>query len=246
MTVLSDKITATSAELLSTPWATRDGQVVPSTDSVAFKNGAVKIEATYLYADLADSTKFQKLHTPEFAARVMRMYLSGACEIIRNAGGSIKSFDGDRVMGIFVGNQMRNTAARVGLRINWLVDTVINPQIKQVFEHHKQTPWVVTHGVGIDCGEAFITRAGVRNKEGTTNHNDLISIGAAPNIAAKLSARRGTDYGPVWITNRVYDFLNEGSKLGGTAKANMWTGPIETEAGPHAVHIYKSGWRWTP
>lgn len=52
MTVLSDKITATSAQLLSTPWATRDGQVVPSTDSVAFKNGAVKIEATYLYADL--------------------------------------------------------------------------------------------------------------------------------------------------------------------------------------------------
>ena len=41
--------------LFTTTFNERDGQVVPTTQDVALKDGAVKIEATFLYADLAGS-----------------------------------------------------------------------------------------------------------------------------------------------------------------------------------------------
>lgn len=240
MTVLSDKIAASSKTLWSVAWNERTGQVVPSTESIAHANGAVKVEATYLYADLADSTEMQKLYGSDFAARVHRMYLGGASEVIRAMGGTIKSFDGDRVMGIFMGKSMRNDATNAALKINWVVQEVIN-KLTLNRKRANGTHWTVEHGVGIDCGEALIVRAGVRNKPGGANHNDLISIGAAPAIAAKLSGLRRVG-GPTIITDNVYQYLNETTKLGGTEKKNMFRGPVTRDIDPYKVPTYTSTW----
>lgn len=243
MSVFGDKVQGRLEDLMSTAWSIRDGQVVPKTDDVALKNGAVKLEATYLYADLAQSTLLQKRYKPEFAARVVRMYLAGASEIIRNRGGSIKSFDGDRVMGIFIGDSMRNDAVSAALNINHMVEEMMNPIIKRRLEASKSTPWVVTHGIGIDSGPAFIARGGVHNRAGEHNHNDLISIGEAPNIAAKLSGLRGAERGPITITARVFPYLNDAQKFGGTPKKSMWRDAKTVLAGPHSVSVRQSGWR---
>lgn len=80
------------------------------------------------------------------------MYLNGTSQIIRNNGGSIKSFDGDRVMGIFVGGNKRNTAAKTALQINWLVSQCIAPIVKERLKD-QTTKWTVTHGVGVGVGE---------------------------------------------------------------------------------------------
>lgn len=242
---LATSIEQSVQAILDEPWVVRNGNVVPATDSVALKNGAVKIDAAYLYADIADSSELQKLYPQEFAARVIRMYLRGACDIIRDSGGSIKSFDGDRVMGIFIGNSKRTSAADAALKINWLVEKAINPLLKSK-PRANGSFWRLEHGVGIDVGDAFIARAGVNNRTGEHNHNDLISIGVAPNVAAKLSGMRGTEAGPLIITKAVYDRLAESSKFGGTPRKLMWTGPTTTTAGPHQVSVYKSTWMRTP
>lgn len=39
-------------------WSVRKGQVVPNTDSIVLNGGAVELEAAYLYADLANSSKW--------------------------------------------------------------------------------------------------------------------------------------------------------------------------------------------
>ncbi|WP_207549168.1 adenylate/guanylate cyclase domain-containing protein [Mycobacteroides chelonae] len=57
----------------------------------------------------------------------------------------------------------------------------------------------ISHRVGIDTGESLIVRGGARN------NNDLISVGAAPNIAAKLSDLKNGH--TTYITDRVYDEL---------------------------------------
>jgi class 3 adenylate cyclase len=246
LTALSDKIALRATTLLQEAWQTTDGSGVPKTQDVALKNGAVKIDAAYLYADLAQSTLLQKRYKPEFAARVVRMYLAGACELIRAKGGSIKSFDGDRVMGIFVGDSMRNDAVDTALKINWYVDQVLNPQIKKRLESSNSTVWTVTHGIGIDSGPAFITRAGVHNRSGEHNHNDLVSIGAAPNIAAKLSGLRGPEAGPITITANIYSMLNDAQKKGGKPTRHMWGDAKDVQAGPHLVSVRQSGWRRTP
>lgn len=243
MSAFGDKVQCRLDNLMSVAWSIRDGQAVPKTEDVALKNGAVKIEATYLYADLADSTLLQKRYKPEFAAKVVRMYLAGASEVIRELGGSIKSFDGDRVMGIFVGKSMRNDAVNAALKINHMVDQMMNPVIKRRLAASNSTLWVVTHGIGIDSGPAFIARGGIHNRSGEHNHNDLISIGEAPNIAAKLSGLRGSERGPITITSRVYQYLNDAQKFGGTPKEHMWRDAWNVMAGPHTVSVRQSGWR---
>ncbi|MFJ4207967.1 adenylate/guanylate cyclase domain-containing protein [Paenarthrobacter sp. NPDC089675] len=242
MTVLSDKIATNAKTLWTVAWNERTGQVVPSTDEIAHSNGAVKVEATYLYADLADSTEMQKLYGSDFAARVHRMYLGGACEVIRAQGGEIRSFDGDRVMGIFMGKRMRNDATSAALKINWVVCEVIN---KLTINRKRSNGdwWKVSHGVGIDSGEALIVRAGVRNRPGGSNHNDLISIGAAPAIAAKLSGLRNVG-GATIVTDNVYRYLQDSTKLSTKDKTNMFKGPQTRDVDPYKVTTYTSSW-WT-
>ena len=55
MTIKDDIISDISG-VITQPWNIRDGQVVPNTEDVALAGGGVKLQATMLYADLADST----------------------------------------------------------------------------------------------------------------------------------------------------------------------------------------------
>lgn len=232
MSVKSDDIEARIGNILGEPWVIEDGRVVPKTEDVSQKNGGKRLEATYLYADLADSTLLAKRFVPEFAAKVIRMYLRGAVDGIRHKGGHIRSFDGDRVMGIFIGDRRRNNAFEAALHINWAVHQVINPQLEERLKTSTAS-WVVNHRVGIDDGKTLIVRGGARDS------SDLVSIGTAPNIAAKLSGIRG-ESGSITVTDRVYNFLLESNKVHeGRA---MWGSSTVRTLGPHSVTTHSSSW----
>ncbi len=84
----------------------------------------------------------------------------------------------------------------------------------------------IRHCAGVASSEVLVVRGGVLGS------NDLVFIGSAPNIAAKLSAMRSTTYRS-WITKGVDDRLNEESKYAtkNGVKTNMWTAGPETMAG---------------
>jgi class 3 adenylate cyclase len=241
-----EDVRSRTASILSEDWAIRDGQVVPKTGDVAQKNGAVRLDATFLYADLAGSTALQKSYKDTFAAKAIRMYLGGAASIIRRRGGSIKSYDGDRVLGVFVGSSMRNDAVKAAFAIHWLVRQVINPMVKQRHEATKTTPWVARHGIGIDTGTAFVARAGVRNSSGEHTHNDLTFVGRAPNVAAKLSALRGNDAGPIIITHDVYRFLKLEQKKHLNRDIDIWGAAKTERVGSHSLQLYRADYWRTP
>jgi class 3 adenylate cyclase len=94
-----DDLTKIVGDSLKTPWNSRDGQVVPETEAVALSDGAVKLAATMLYTDLADSTDLA-MWDRRVAARVCKSFLECSTRLIRARGGSVRSFDGDRVMGV--------------------------------------------------------------------------------------------------------------------------------------------------
>ena len=94
--------------ILNTTWNIRDGQVVPKTEDVALSNGAVKLDAVFLYADLFHSTELQRKFRNTMVAKVVRAYLSSMSKLIKDHGGEVRSFDGDRVMGVFIGGS-KNT-----------------------------------------------------------------------------------------------------------------------------------------
>lgn len=234
-------------KILNEEWNTRDGRAVPHTNDIALKNGAVEVEAAFLYADLAGSTALQKGYKATFAAKAIRMYLAGASAIIRNFEGDIKSFDGDRVMGVFTGDSKCNNAVKAAYMINWLVTEVINPLVKDRHEKNgTDSVWAAQHGVGIDVGPTFVARAGVRNASGETTHNDLIFTGRAPNVAAKLSALRGAQAGPVVITKDVFDRLEQAQKVYQKSDRNVWRTPTVGGIGPYSLSLYRTSYWRTP
>ena len=221
-------------DIFYAPWDIKAGVKVPKTEDIVMKNGGRRVDATYLYADLAGSTKLAHTMLPETTATIIRAYINTAARIIRNFGGEIRSFDGDRVMGIYMGGDKNQKAVRTALAINWAVNDVIRPAIAAKWTD-VSTSYAVSHGVGIDTGQALIVRGGVRD------NNDLISIGHAPNGAAKLSDYRGS---PISITKAVYEDLNDGLWYADDGRTRMWTSSDGRQALGSYSPCYHSNYQW--
>jgi len=234
---MEDELTKAVDSIIKGGWDLRAGQVIPETDAIALGNSGVTLEATVLYADLADSTELA-LFDQEIAAEVYKAYLLGTSRLIKAAGGEIRSFDGDRVMGVFIGNSKNTSAAKAALKINYFFTTVLQPAFLAFYERLKTSPFKFAQSVGIDTGDIRVARAGVRND------NDLIWVGRAPNIAAKLSSIREEGYSS-YITEAVYNKLHDSAKLFNGQR--MWEGRTWSKGEPYGTSaVYRSCWWLKP
>lgn len=212
-------------------WVARDGQKVPEPEDIGLEgNNAVNLDATVLYADMADSTGLVDGYKPMFAAEIYKTYLAGTSRVIRDNGGEITAFDGDRVMAVFIGDSKNTSAAKTALRINSYV-TELNSAIKAAYPN---TAYTLRQSVGIDTSNLFVARTGLRK------YNDLVWVGRAANYAAKLCSLGDATY-PTHITEDVFTKLADESKYGGDNRKLMWEKLIWNKTG--AV-IYRSSWTW--
>ena len=219
------------AGIFKESWSKRDGTVIPDTDSLALNNNAVNLtETSVLYADMAESTELVNTKTPHFAAEVYKAFLVCCARIIRKNDGQITAYDGDRIMAIFDRYEHRSDAAKTALQINYAVKKIINPAIKS---QYPDSTYELKHAVGIDSSDLFVAKIGIRN------NNDLVWVGRAANYAAKLCELRDDTY-PSWITDTVYDRLNNDSKL--AKGVNMWKEMVWNARGKH--RIYCSSYWW--
>jgi adenylate cyclase len=232
---LTDELSQDVDTILRQEWNVRDGQVVPTTDSIALAGGAVKMDVTMLYADLADSTELAMQYDKRIAAKVIKCFLTCSSRIIRSHDGDIRSFDGDRVMAVFVGNRKNSSAAECALNINYAVTQIIKPKLEAKYEKLKTGGYKIAHCVGVDTSEVLVIRGGIRN------HNDLIWIGQAPNVAAKLSVIRNSPYYS-YITEDVYKKLNDEAKYSQSTKEDMWEKRINWTEVKGVSTIYRSSW----
>jgi class 3 adenylate cyclase len=214
------------------PWTVRGGNVIPDPEDISLDNTAVQFaKATILYADLAGSTKMVTSKIWQFASEIYKNYLYCCSRLIRNEGGEITAYDGDRVMGVFIGDYQSSSAAGCALKINYVVREIINPAIKK---QYTSSAFQVSQCVGIDVSEIRVARTGVRGD------NDLVWVGRAANYAAKLSDL--SSEGPTWITEAVYSRLSDGLKYGGSDRKDMWEKRSWTPMG--GMTIYRSTWQW--
>lgn len=228
---LSEDLANEVKNIFATSWQDRDGQKVPETENVKLGNDAVKLQATVLYADLAESTNLVNGYKAWFAAEVYKSYLHCASKIIRDEGGVITAFDGDRVMGVFLGDSKDTSAARCALKINHAVLQIINAAIKAKFPN---TPFSVKHSVGVDTSPLFVARTGIRGS------NDLVWVGRAANYAAKLCSLRESNYAS-YVTSDVYDNMADVVKI--NSNRSMWERRTWTEK---KITVYRSNWMWKP
>lgn len=225
-------IESSVADIFNAAWNITDGRVVPTTEDVVLKNGGKRVEATYLYADLAGSSKLAHTMKKETTATIVRAYINTASRILRQYGGEIRSFDGDRVMAIFMGDDKNQKAVRAALGINWAVEKVIAPAIESKWTDVSKS-YTVSHGIGIDTGEALIVRGGVRD------NNDLISIGDAPNDAARLSEYRGAR---INITAAVHNDLPDDHKTFSNGGAVWWSSNGYTALETFTTLYHSNAW----
>jgi class 3 adenylate cyclase len=206
---------------------------VPETDDIALADGSVNLTATMLYADLADSTEMA-MHDLKMASKVYKCFLATCSRIIRSSGGQIRSFDGDRVMAIFLGDHKNTNAAKCGLKINYAFLKILKPKFEAKYNVLKNGTIKLAHCVGIDTSEIMVVRGGIRN------NNDLLWVGRAPNIAAKFSSVRNSPY-HTYITGIVYNSMNDSSKS--FENKNMWN---KVTGSLHGIsEAYASSWTWT-
>jgi class 3 adenylate cyclase len=218
--------------IFSAQWSTREGQVVPEPAALKLSNDAVYFKrATVLYADLMGSTQLVDGRSWHRAAEVYKAYLYCAAKMIRAEGGTITSYDGDRVMGIFIGDPQCTPAARCALKLNYVVQKVLNPAFKQEYADESL---VISQVVGIDVSSINAARTGVRGG------NDIVWVGRAANYAAKLCDLR-TDGMRTWITKAVHDSLS--SELKSTNGAAMWKSYQWSQNNNQPV--YGSTWTWS-
>jgi class 3 adenylate cyclase len=234
MALLED-LTSEASRILDQPWNIRDGQVVPRTENVLLAGGAVKLTPVMLYADLADSTLLASKFDRGVATKVIKSFLAASCRIIRAHDGHIRSFDGDRVMGVFLGERMNTRAVIAAMQINYTVTNILRPKLQQKFASLAQGGYTMRHAVGIDRSDVLTARSGIRD------NNDLIWVGRAPNIAAKLAAFREGNYN-TFITKTVYDALADDGKISKSGEA-MWEERNWPKAPfPEVATVYRSEW----
>jgi len=227
---LSDDIRKEVRTIIRSAWSVREGTKIPDVDELKLGNEAVTFETVVLYADMADSTALVLGYKPEFAAEVYKSYLISCCRVIAKNNGEITAFDGDRVMAVFFEGAKNTNAAKTALNINWCT-RMVNEELK---DFYKTTQYTVKQAVGIDSGKLFVAKTGVRGA------NDLVWVGSAANLAAKLCELRD-DYYVSWMTDTVYNtILDEAKYVDGK---NMWTMKSWSAYGRT---VYTSGYSWEP
>ena len=190
--------------VLGTSFSERDGRVVPSTADIT-NTQAVKLEGVFLYADLAGSASLAQHCHWDTTAKVIRAFLDCSSRVIRFHGGTIRSFDGDRVMAVFIGDNKNTSATKCAREIFYCVDRILQPKASSRFRSISTAGIKIRCCVGVDRSVSRAVRAGIRSS------NDLIWIGRAPSMAAKLSDIRSYPH-CVYIHKDVYNRLSAEEK----------------------------------
>lgn len=216
------------------------GRVIPDVDDIAFGKNGNEIELAMLFIDIRESTKIVDGLRRTTAARMYKSFLWGVAKIARLNDGELRSFNGDGVLVVFIGNNKRTNAAKAALQMSWFAQKVLKPKLDTVFQNNQSLQGQgieFDFGIGIDVGKVLVVRGGIRGE----NNNDLVWVGNATNYAVKLSGLSKDGY-HIYISDDVYKNMDKSSKFGGSPEKDMWESRTWTDV--DGITIYRSNWTW--
>jgi class 3 adenylate cyclase len=236
MTFLDDIDKSISA--IREPWDVSTAQVnskdVPDESKLVGTNASM-INAAYLYSDIVNSSGLMAVANEEAVASVMAAFLKVSVRVIRFHEGHIRSFDGDRVMGIFTGPRKASRAVSAALQINYAVNVLLDPKVQAQFKSIRDSSWKLRQMSGISTSKALMVKVGIRN------NSDLLSTGVAPNLAAKLSELRLGDGNSIAISKGTYKAIENSEKY--SKGLDMWSGPRSISVGDRTYSYYSTRYR---
>ena len=235
---LVDRVTRDVSGILRSRWKMRNGRGIPTTDDIPLIGGGMTLNATFLYADMAESSRFAQELDARVVAKILKGFLTVSSRLIAAGKGRVIKFDGDRVLGMFHGNSKETRAALCGFQINWAVKNIIRKKFESSYALEGRG-FRIRHAVGIDSSDVLVVRTGLRR-----SRHDLVSVGRSPNMAAMLSELREQPY-RTFVSSRVYENLEEKARNGGNGRADVWEERPWYYLGKAKV-VYQSQCKWWP
>jgi adenylate cyclase len=225
---LKEELTNKIESFFNDPYVVKETSIVPDTDysKLTFGNTGLTSEFAFLFVDIRKSSKLHETFGYEKAARVYQSFHEINVRIILANAGNIRSFDGDRTMGVFAGDYKNSNAVKAGMSIMWAIRNILNPKLSSN----------VLCGIGIDYGKILITKVG---KGSNPNNYDLVWVGPAANYASHLSTEANDT---IIISDRSYKKLNDTRKI--SNGNNMWRQIQLTLKNKQQIICYESGYSW--
>jgi class 3 adenylate cyclase len=206
------------SEYLEGDYKTYKPEGVPKPEDIPLGNEAAKIEATALFIDIRQSSNITNTFRRQTAAKMVKGYFDGSVRIIRVHNGEVRSFNGDGMLGLFVGGSRSTNAVKAAMQIDWFVGNVLKPEIARYFEDNQGASdqgLEFNVGCGLDDGHIFAVRVGIR---GT---NDVAWVGRCTNTAAKVASDVSRARN-IAITRAVYERINKSHKYDTSGK-HIWS-----------------------
>jgi class 3 adenylate cyclase len=220
---LKNKIRAFAKE----PYTVDETTIVPDTDysKLTFGNKGVTCDFAFLYIDIRNSSKLHEKYGFIKAAKIYQSFHEINVSIINNNSGSVRAFDGDRVLGVFAGSTKNGNAVLAAMKIQWAIRNLLNPTLETQ----------ITCGAGIDYGKTLVTKIG---KGRDNNNNDLIWLGKASNHASHLANEANNS---IIISTETHGVLPIDRKIS-SDKREFWTPKIITLKNGSKVNCFESEW----
>ena len=211
------------------PYETTKTSIVPDTNSagLTFGNRGLVGKFAFLFVDIRNSSTLHEKYGFAKAAKIYQSFHDINVRVIEENDGSVRAFDGDRIMGVFVGDYKNSNAAKATMQIQWAIRNILNPKLKTT----------ITCGAGIDSGEILVAKVG---KGRDKNNNDLVWIGKADNYASHL-ANEAKD--SIIISTNSYDVLSKDKKISTDGRA-IWQPRVITLKSGKTVNCFESVWGW--
>lgn len=191
-------------------------------------------EFTFLYVDMRGSSSYTDQHRLQTITKIYKAYHHCMVECIKEFGGKVRSFDGDRVLAVFDGVRKVNNSIDCAMKMVGCRYEILQPKIKNAFSNDS-----FSLGIGISTGNIMVSKAGVGYDKNT---RDLIWIGDSPNLGAKLSDVADNPLS-IHICETTFDRLTENNRytMNNGTKTDMWfKSTFNFKNKP--INIYKTGY----
>jgi len=157
---------------------------------------------------------------------MVKAYFDGAVRIIGHNSGRVRSFNGDGMLALFLGDQRFHNAVKAAMEVEWFAGNILRPRLDGYFENNRAAMGqrlVFEIGCGLDDSSIFAVRVGIR---GT---NDVAWVGKGTNTAAKLASKVSQPQS-IGITREIYSHLDRSYKYD-MYGAHMWSEEDPEEIG---------------
>src|SRR3954470_12084490 len=85
---------------------------IPVAADITLGNQAAKLTATALFIDLRQSSDITNAFRRQTAAKMLKAFIGGSVRIINQNGGQVRSFNGDGMLALFVGDNRSTPATK--------------------------------------------------------------------------------------------------------------------------------------